>query len=56
MAEVEAANAISILEEILEDRNMPSYARVKLLNVIAILETVRDWPGGSLNFCAYFYS
>ena len=40
--EVRAANAISILEEILEDRNMPSYTRVKLLNVIAILETVRD--------------
>ena len=41
---VRAANAISILEEILEDRNrnMPSYTRVKLLNVIAILETVRD--------------
>ena len=39
---VRAANAISILDEVLEDRNMPSYMRVKLLNVIAILETVRD--------------
>jgi len=39
---VRAANAISILEEILEDRNMPSYTRVKLLNVIAILESIKD--------------
>ena len=39
---VRAANAISILEEILEDRNMPSYTRVKLLNVIAILEAIKD--------------
>ena len=39
---VRAANAISILDEVLEDRNMPSYTRVKLLNVIAILETIRD--------------
>ena len=39
---VRAANAISMLEEILEDRNMPSYTRVKLLNVIAILEAIKD--------------
>ena len=39
---VRAANAISILEEILENRNMPSYTRVKLLNVIAILEAIKD--------------
>ena len=36
------ANAISMLEEILEDRNMPSYTWVKLLNVIAILEAIKD--------------
>ena len=39
---VRTANAISILKEILEDRNMPSYTRVKLLNVIAILEAIKD--------------
>jgi len=39
---VRAANAISILDEILEDRNMPFYTRVKLLNVIAILEAIKD--------------
>lgn len=48
------ANAISILDEVLEDRGMSSYTRVKLLNVIAILETIKGID--SLNFCVYFYS
>jgi len=39
---VRASNAISILDEILQDPNMPSYTRVKLLNVIAILEAIKD--------------
>ncbi len=39
---VRASNAISILDEILQDPNMPSYTRVKLLNVIATLEAIRD--------------
>ena len=39
---VRASNAISILDEILQDPNMPSYTRVKLLNVIATLEAIKD--------------
>jgi len=39
---VRASNAISILDEILQDPNMPSYTRVKLLNVMAILEAIKD--------------
>ena len=39
---VRASNAISILYEILQDPNMPSYTRVKLLNVMAILEAIKD--------------
>jgi uncharacterized protein (UPF0147 family) len=39
---VRAANAVSILEGILHDPNMPSFARVKIWNAISELETVRD--------------
>ncbi len=39
---VRAANAISTLEPILYDPNMPSYARVKIWNVMGLLETIRD--------------
>ncbi len=39
---VRAANAVSILEGILHDPNMPSFARVKIWNAISDLETVRD--------------
>ncbi|NIM45113.1 MAG: hypothetical protein GTN80_05720 [Nitrososphaeria archaeon] len=39
---VRAANAVSTLNEILHDPNMPSFARVKIWNVIGILETIQD--------------
>ncbi len=39
---VRAANAISILDEISQDPNMPVYARTIIWNVITILETVKD--------------
>jgi len=40
---VRAANAISILDEISQDPNMPVYARTMIWNVITLLETVRDY-------------
>jgi uncharacterized protein (UPF0147 family) len=39
---VRAANAISILEEISQDPNMPPYTRVKLWNVASLLEAIKD--------------
>ena len=39
---VRAANAISILDEILQDPNMPPYTRVKLWNVMSLLEGIKD--------------
>ena len=39
---VKAANAISILDEILQDPNMPPYSRVKLWNVMSLLEAIKD--------------
>ncbi|MET1127997.1 MAG: UPF0147 family protein [Thermoproteota archaeon] len=39
---VRAANAISILDEVSQDPNMPVYARTLIWNVITLLETVRD--------------
>lgn len=39
---VRAANAVSILDEISQDPNMPIYARTLIWNVISLLETVRD--------------
>jgi uncharacterized protein (UPF0147 family) len=39
---VRASNAISILDEISQDPNMPPYTRVKLWNVASILEAVKD--------------
>ncbi|MFQ5710367.1 MAG: UPF0147 family protein [Candidatus Geothermarchaeales archaeon] len=39
---VRAANAVSILNGILHDPNMPSFARVKIWNVIGMLETIQD--------------
>jgi len=39
---IKAANAISILDEILQDPNMPPYTRVKLWNVMSILEAIKD--------------
>ena len=39
---VRAANAISALEEVSQDPNMPTHARTRIWHVISILETVRD--------------
>jgi uncharacterized protein (UPF0147 family) len=39
---VRASNAISILDEILQDPNMPPYTRVKLWNVMSLLEDIKD--------------
>ncbi len=39
---VRAANAISILDGISQDPNMPINTRTKIWQIIAILETVRD--------------
>ena len=39
---VRAANAVSILDEILQDPNMPPYTRVKLWNVMRFIEAIKD--------------
>jgi hypothetical protein len=39
---VRASNAIAILDEILQDPNMPPYTRVKLWNVMSVLEAIKD--------------
>ncbi len=39
---VRAANAITILDEISQDPNMPQYTRVKIWNVVSILEAIKD--------------
>ncbi|MEM1507594.1 MAG: UPF0147 family protein [Candidatus Bathyarchaeia archaeon] len=39
---VRASNAISIIDEILQDPNMPPYTRVKLWNVMSLLEGIKD--------------
>jgi len=39
---VRAANAVSVLDEISQDPNMPSYARTTIWNIIAILSSIRD--------------
>lgn len=39
---VRASNAISILDEILQDPNMPPYTRVRLWNVMSLLEAITD--------------
>ena len=41
-AAVRASNAISILDDILQDPNMPPYTRVKLWNVMSLLEAIKD--------------
>lgn len=41
-AAVKAANAISLLDEILQDPNMPPYTRVRLWNVMSLLEAIKD--------------
>jgi uncharacterized protein len=39
---VRASNVISILDEILQDPNMPGYTRVKLWNVMKFIEAIKD--------------
>ena len=39
---VRASNAVSVLDEILQDPNMPPYTRVKLWNVMSLLEAIKD--------------
>jgi len=39
---VRASNVISILDEILQDPNMPPYTRVRLWNVMSLLEAIKD--------------
>lgn len=39
---IRASNAISMLDEILQDPNMPPYTRVKLWNVMSLLEAIKD--------------
>ena len=39
---VRAANAISILDDISQDPNMPPYTRVKLWNAVSVLEAIKD--------------
>jgi len=39
---VRASNAISVIDEILQDPNMPPYTRVKLWNVMSLLEGIKD--------------
>jgi hypothetical protein len=41
-AAVRASNAISTLDDILQDPNMPPYTRVKLWNVMSLLEAIKD--------------
>jgi uncharacterized protein (UPF0147 family) len=39
---VKASNAISLMDEILQDPNMPPYTRVKIWNVMSLLEAIKD--------------
>jgi uncharacterized protein (UPF0147 family) len=39
---VRASNAISLLDEVLQDPNMPPYSRVKMWNVMSLLEAIKD--------------
>lgn len=39
---VRASNAISILDEISQDPNMPPYTRVKIWNVVSLIEAIKD--------------
>jgi len=39
---VRASNTIALLDEILQDPNMPPYTRVKLWNVMSLLEAIKD--------------
>ena len=38
---VRAANAISILDDISQDPNMPPYTRTRIWNVVSVLEVIK---------------
>jgi len=39
---VRASNVISILDDILQDPNMPAYTRVKMWNIMSLIEAIKD--------------
>ena len=39
---VRSANTVSLLEEISQDPNMPSYSRVTIWSAVSLLESVRE--------------
>ena len=39
---VRAANAISILDDISQDPNMPPYTRTKIWNIVSLIEAIKD--------------
>lgn len=39
---VRASNAVSILDDVSQDPNMPSYTRTRIWNVVSLLETIKD--------------
>lgn len=39
---VRAANAISLLDEVSQDPNMPSYSRVTIWSAVSALESIRE--------------
>jgi uncharacterized protein (UPF0147 family) len=39
---VRASNAVALLDEILQDPNMPAYTRVKLWNIMSFIEAIKD--------------
>ena len=39
---VKAAQAISILDEISQDTNMPAYTRTRIWNIVSILEVIKE--------------
>ena len=39
---VRDSNAVAVIDEILQDPNMPPYTRVKLWNVMSLLEAIKD--------------
>jgi len=41
-AAMKASNAVALLDEILQDPNMPPYTRVKLWNVMSFIEAIKD--------------
>jgi len=39
---LKAANAISILDDISQDMNMPPHSRVKIWNAVSLIEAIKD--------------